>query len=219
MAIRIYGSKWHVYAGLAILNPFAKAQIQQYVQSVSELYKLMITRNRDAFRTRILEAGKFVFGGPDRYREPILLTDQIMEQFSLGSIPPKERKGNSHLSLLAMVDCWHRMGINPFDHLICQTPPFRLWLGITEYCFKNCEILEESMEAALTDQDIHVEDLSFYTAALGWAQCIQLGSFEGYNLRFQDTADFFQSRFDEGKRNSTAMINLITKKTAKVHGA
>ncbi|KAJ1982609.1 prephenate dehydrogenase (NADP(+)) [Dimargaris xerosporica] len=209
MAIRIYGSKWHVYAGLAILNPFAKAQIQQYVQSVSELYKLMITRNRDAFRTRILEAGKFVFGGPDRYREPILLTDQIMEQFSLGSIPPNERKGNSHLSLLAMVDCWYRMGINPFDHLICQTPPFRLWLGITEYCFKNREILEESMEAALTDQDIHVEDLS----------CIQLGSFEGYNLRFQDTAAFFQSRFDEGKSNSTAMINLITKKTTKVRRA
>ncbi|KAJ1652449.1 prephenate dehydrogenase (NADP(+)), partial [Dispira simplex] len=30
MALRIYGNKWHVYAGLAILNPFAQRQIKQY---------------------------------------------------------------------------------------------------------------------------------------------------------------------------------------------
>ncbi|KAJ1986547.1 prephenate dehydrogenase (NADP(+)) [Dimargaris cristalligena] len=213
MAMRIYGSKWHVYAGLAILNPFAKAQINQYVQSVVELYKMMILGHKDAFRRRIHEAREFVFGGPSKDRSPILLNDQIMDKFSLGNIPKQARKPNSHLSLLAMVDCWHKMGINPFDHLICQTPPFRLWLGIVEFCFRNSEILEESIETAINDKEVHAEDLSFFSMTQGWAQCIQSGSFVGYQLRFQETAQFFESRLDEAKVNSTEMIKLITQKT------
>ena len=42
VTLRIYSNKWHVYAGLAILNPQAKAQIAQYADSVTELFKLML---------------------------------------------------------------------------------------------------------------------------------------------------------------------------------
>ena len=29
---------------------------------------------------------------------------------------------NNHLSLLAIVDCWWKLGIVPYDHMICSTP-------------------------------------------------------------------------------------------------
>lgn len=54
-AFRIYGNKWHVYAGLAIMNPCAKEQVLQYAQSVTELFQLIITEQKMAFKQRVHE--------------------------------------------------------------------------------------------------------------------------------------------------------------------
>ena len=40
--LRIYSNQWHVYAGLAILNPAARTQIDQFTKSVMELFKLVL---------------------------------------------------------------------------------------------------------------------------------------------------------------------------------
>ena len=50
---RIYANKWHVYAGLAILNPSARKQIGQYAASVTALFKLMLEKDHEGLRTRI----------------------------------------------------------------------------------------------------------------------------------------------------------------------
>ncbi|KAJ3258094.1 prephenate dehydrogenase (NADP(+)) [Boothiomyces macroporosus] len=189
MALRIYGNKWHVYAGLVLLNPYAFGQVQQYAQSVSELFKLMIQEKEKEFRER---ARDFVFQGFDRH--PILLSDSLLDQFSLSAVPKTERKPNSHLSLLAIVDCWEKLGIRPYDHLICQTPPFRLLLGIAEYLFRNEEFLEEAIHAALFVRDIRADDCEFYTSAKGWVECIELASMEAYQKRFESTSKFFRDR-------------------------
>jgi prephenate dehydrogenase (NADP+) len=57
LTLRIYSQKWHVYAGLAILNPYAKEQIRQYAQSVTDLYKLMLGGHRQELEKRIKKAG------------------------------------------------------------------------------------------------------------------------------------------------------------------
>jgi prephenate dehydrogenase (NADP+) len=59
MTLRIYGSKWHVYAGLAIMNPSARKQIGQYAKSVSDLFKLMIQQRADEFKQRVLEVHSY----------------------------------------------------------------------------------------------------------------------------------------------------------------
>lgn len=59
IALRIYGSKWHVYAGLVLLNPFAYEQVHQYAQSVSSLFKLMIQEKEKEFRSRVYKVGYF----------------------------------------------------------------------------------------------------------------------------------------------------------------
>lgn len=130
LTLRIYSNKWHVYAGLAILNPSAKRQIRQYAESVTELFKLMLGGHRKELTDRIHAARVAVFGKA-RKDEELLLRDDLLDRFSLGE-KPAERVKNNHLSLLAMVDCWWKLGIVPYDHMICSTPLFRLWLGITE---------------------------------------------------------------------------------------
>ena len=75
------------------------------------------------------------------------------------------------------------------------------------------ELLKESVETALNDRYTRAEDLVFYSAVTGWGSCIQLGSFDGYRERFEETAAFFKDRLVEGKDLSTQMINEIARKT------
>lgn len=120
ITLRIYSNKWHVYAGLAILNPAAKRQIRQYAESVTELFKLMLGGHRTELEKRVKTAGAAVFS-KDARDQDLLLQDDVLDQFSL-SQKPQERMPNNHLSLLAIVDCWWKLGIVPYDHMICSTP-------------------------------------------------------------------------------------------------
>jgi len=212
MALRIYSNKWHVYAGLAMMNPSAKRQIKQYAQSATDLFKLMIQERKEEFVNRVRTAQRNVFS---QAKQPVLLSDDILAMFGLSIIPKDRRRPNSHLSLMAMADCWCRLGIHPYDHMICQTPVFRLLLGITEYLFHNEEMLENSIQAALYDKNLRVDDLEFCTAVRGWVQCIESNDMEGYRMKFEDTASFFEDRLTEANRVSSQLIAQIQKKTVK----
>jgi prephenate dehydrogenase (NADP+) len=203
--LRIFSYKAHVYAGLAILNPYAREQVKRYAKSESELFKLMIKEEGDAFRDRLYRARDFVF---HESRKPIMLNDKVMKEFSL-SQNPDLRKPNSHLSILSMVDAWYHLGVNPYDNLICQTPPFRLRLGIAEYLFKNEELLEESIETALYDKTIRGDDLEFHSAVREWSAIIGYGDMEGYKKHFNEVQSFFKDRLEEGKTQSAELIRRL----------
>ncbi|WP_207428182.1 prephenate dehydrogenase [Pedobacter sp. SYSU D00535] len=204
--LRIFSYKAHVYAGLAILNPFARKQVRQYAKSESELFKMMICEQESNFRKRILAAKAFVFHGE---REFITLEDEAMKDFKMAEESGSYRP-NSHLSLLAMVDAWHQLKVNPYDNLICQTPPFRLRLGIAEYLFKNEELLEETIRTALYDKSIRADDLEFHSAVREWASIIEYGDMEGYLSHFNQVKDFFADRLQEGARQSARLIEKLS---------
>jgi prephenate dehydrogenase (NADP+) len=206
MGLRIYEGKSHVYAGLALLNPFARDQVRQYAQSESDLFKMMIQEDEGGLRERMKRARDFVF---ENGNNPILLDDNIMGEFNLG-IPSEQRKPNSHLSLLAMVDAWNQMSINPYDNMICQTPPFRLRLGIAEYLFRNPELLEETLHTAIYDKEIRGDDLEFHSAVREWASIIGHQDMAGYKQQFKDTRDFFVDRLPEAKQKSTELIKRLS---------
>ncbi|WP_121196023.1 prephenate dehydrogenase [Mucilaginibacter gracilis] len=203
--LRIFSYKAHVYAGLAILNPYAKQQVKRYAVSESELFKLMIKEEEKDFRGRIYKARDFVF---HESTKPILLNDTVMREFSLAG-KPELRKHNSHLSLLSMVDAWYHLGVNPYDNLICQTPPFRLRLGIAEYLFKNEELLEESIEAALYDKTIRGDDLEFHSAVREWSSIIVYGDMKGYKEHFNQVKEFFGDRLEQGRIQSAELIRRL----------
>lgn len=206
MCLRIYGGKSHVYSGLAIHNPFAREQIRQYAKSESDLFGLMIQEDEQEFRERIYRARDSVFGRGD---SPILLDDRIMREFSLG-LPSSQRTPNSHLSSVSMVDAWSQAEVNPYDNLICQTPPFRLRLGIVEYLFRNPELLEESIQTALFDKKIRRDDLEFHTAVREWATIIGNRDVSGYHKQFADTRTFFQpEKLAEGMKRSKELIDRL----------
>src|SRR6201996_6347065 len=203
--LRIFSYKAHVYAGLAILNPYARQQVKRYAVSESELFKLMIKEEEKQFRDRLYRARDFVF---HESRKPVMLNDKVMKEFSLGQ-NHELQKPNSHLSILSMVDAWYHLGVNPYDNLICQTPPFRLRLGIAEYLFKNEELLEESIVTALYDKTIRGDDLEFHSAVREWSAIIGYGDMEGYKKHFNDTKAFFADRLEEGNRQSAELIRRL----------
>jgi prephenate dehydrogenase (NADP+) len=203
--LRIFSYKAHVYAGLAIMNPYARQQVKRYSVSESELFKLMIKEEEADFRARLYRARDFVF---HESRKPIMLNDNVMREFSL-SQKPELQKPNSHLSILSMVDAWYHLGVNPYDNLICQTPPFRLRLGIAEYLFKNDELLEESIKTALYDKTIRGDDLEFHSAVREWSAIIGYGDMEGYKKHFNEVQLFFKGRLEEGNKQSAELIRRL----------
>ncbi len=206
MCLRIYNGKSHVYAGLAIRNPFAREQIRQYARSESDLFGLMIQEDEQEFRRRVNSAKEFVFNAKN---SQILLDDKVMGELSLG-IPSEQRTPNSHLSLLSMADAWYQAGINPYDNMICQTPPFRLRLGIAEYLFRSPELLEETIQTALYDRKMRRDDLEFHTAVREWATIITNGDVAGYHRQFGDTKNFFSDRIPEGMKKSGELIRRLS---------
>ena len=219
--LRIYSNKWHVYAGLAILNPSARRQIHQYAQSATELYKLMVQGRREELRRRVFAAREKVFKDFTEDRAPILLSESILDQFSLSKLSASEddeerqrkeqERANSHLAILAMVDCWAALGIHPFVHLdLAATPIFRMWIGVAEYLFRNESLLVGAINAAIDDVTYRADDTEFVVAARGWSQCVSFGNFSLYKERFEQTARFFEPRFAEAAKLGGQMIKAIS---------
>lgn len=214
--LRIYSQKWHVYAGLAILNPEAKKQIQQYANSVTEVYKLMLEGSLDALRARVHAARDKVFGPSNTWGSRPLLQPSLLESFSLGTPGPNDSpRPNNHLSLLAMVDCWAALDIIPYDHMICSTPLFRLRLGVTEHLFRDDDMLEETLKTAVSDLTYRSDDLEFTFAARAWAECVDIGHFQTYEQRFERTQKFFEPRFEQARVVGNQMMKKVLEDAVK----
>ncbi|KAH9167075.1 prephenate dehydrogenase [Lactarius sanguifluus] len=143
----IFSNKWHVYAGLVILNLLVRAQIKPYAQSTMDIFKLMPAADEHGLRKRMYEARGAVFGyakGP--VRRPILLLER-------------------------RVDCWVRLGHNPVKHLRAM-PIFRMWFGVAEYLFRSEGWLDTAIHAALYDVLHRYDDVEFVVASCGRSQCV-----------------------------------------------
>ena len=191
MSLRILNGESHVYSGLAMLNPHAKKRAQQYAESVTGLYALMATGRHGEFADRVMGASDYVFGTNGR---DIALPDDALEEYALGS-GMGVRKPNSHLSLLAMVDAWHKSEINPYDNEL-RTPPFNVRVGIAEYLFRHEGLLMESLKAATENIQMRGDDLAFVCAVRDWNSLIQYGgeaNVIAYHDKFADVEKYFRS--------------------------
>lgn len=242
ICLRIYAAKWHVYAGLALLNPAAKTQVTQFAQSCTDLFKLMVAEREEELKERVFAARKKVFGwekdeesntvfsrtGTKEERKPILMSDKLLDRFhmaarkatSAANSESGDHDGedatdahpppNSHLSLLAIVDCWSSLGINPYDHLdLAATPIFRIWIGVCEYLFRSPERLLQACHAAARDHSFRADDTEFVIASRGWAQAVQFGNFDSYQRRFEEARSFFEHRFQEAGAIGAEMLKVV----------
>lgn len=213
--LRIFANKWHVYAGLAITNPLAHAQVLQYLRLACEIFTLMMEGKKDELRARLLRARDWVFNN-GRDHEHLLLDDEILEQFLLSKQPPQGTAAppNSHLSLLAIVDSWHRLQLVPYDHMICLTPLFRIFLGVTEYLFCTPGLLDTCFDVAIADTSFRQDDMEFVIASRRWADIITRGDYRLYQDVFEDTQEFFRPMIADANRVGNEMIKTILAKVA-----
>ncbi|KOH00483.1 prephenate dehydrogenase (NADP(+)) [Saccharomyces eubayanus] len=211
ISLRIYSNKWHVYAGLAITNPSAHQQILQYATSSTELFTLMLDNKKQELTERLLQARKFVFG---KHTGLLLLDDTLLEKYSLSKNTVNDDTDskplpNSHLSLLAIVDSWYQLGINPYEHMICSTPLFRIFLGVSEYLFLTPGLLEQTIDAAIHDQSFRKDDLEFVISAREWSSIVSFSNFELYKKQFQAVQEFFEPMLPEANLIGNEMIKTI----------
>ncbi|GMM49424.1 prephenate dehydrogenase (NADP(+)) [Starmerella bacillaris] len=216
IALRIYSNSWHVYAGLAITNPQAHVQTVSYAKSVTDLLKLMISNKHEELRERLYAAKRFVFQKViDDPRHSLLLSDDLLGRFSLSNETDDHPKQNSHLSILAIADCWYHMKIIPYDHMICSTPLFRILLGITEFLFMTPNLLDNCIADSLSSYEYRGDDVEFVVAARSWSEAVQHGDFEAYRLMFEETQKFFKHMFPEASKIGNEMIKAINEYTAE----
>lgn len=211
ISLRIFSNKWHVYAGLAITNPSAHKQVMQYAQSVTELFTLMLEGKHAELKERIYKAKQYVFGHLGRDHK-LLLDDSLLQQFSLGIQPPGEATPNSHLSILAIVDSWHQLGIVPYDHMICSTPLFRIFLGVSEYLFCSPGLLDKALVDSIDARAFRPDDLEFTIAARTWSNIISFGDFNLYKREFEATQRFFEPMLAEANQLGNEMIKVLNGK-------
>ena len=90
-------------------------------------------------------------------------------------------------------------------------PPklFRLWLGITEYLYRNEELLNESIDTAIEDNTFRTDDLEFTFAARDWSERVNLGNMDGYREKFEKIQAYFAPRFAEANKVGNEMIKTI----------
>lgn len=206
LTLRIYSYKYHVYAGMAMMNPFAERDVRTYAEVENELFGLMLSEDDEAFRKIVYKARDQFFANQTG---PLMLNDNIMKNYSLSS--NADHKPNSHLSLISMAVTWAQIGSNPYGNLICQTPPFKLRVGMVEYLFRNEALLEESINAALYDKSIRKDDLAFHTAVQEWAHIVESKDLEGYRRHFEKTKNFLADRLDAGRSISSLLIERLNK--------
>ncbi|MBI2545959.1 prephenate dehydrogenase [Candidatus Woesearchaeota archaeon] len=203
--IRVLSGKPHVSGGIMMLNPRAKDQIDAYTTAVFDLFTLMITGQEAKFRETVDEAIEYVFR--QRQKNPLLLDDKVMGEYSLGNIPANERTPNSELSNLAEPVMYFRLKKNPFETQLCGTPISRIELGKMEYICRTPELKEEAFQAAFNDLTIREHDLQFVRAVLEWNTLVQNGDSEGFKQKFKETKAFFSDeQIAEANRVATDII-------------
>lgn len=204
LTLRIFSYKPHVYSGLAFENPYAVKDVRKFAEIENELFGLMITGNKEKLKKRIYETKEKVF--PTNKTQK-LIDDKLLQEFSFQ--PDKDYKPNSHLSLLTMACTWGDLNIDPYKNMVCQTPPFRLRVGLAEYLFHNDKLLEESLETAIEDKSNYIDDLAYHTAVFEWANILEIGDRSIYEKHFKATRDFLKDRLQEGREKSSVLLNRL----------
>jgi prephenate dehydrogenase (NADP+) len=204
LTLRIYSYKSHVYAGLAFQNPYAAKDVRTFAATQNDLFTFMISENKQKFESKVKKARDKVFL---QNQDEVLLNDALLEEFTLN--PGEYHVANSHLSLLSMLCTWDKLDSNPYKNMMCQTPPFRLRVGLVEYLCRNEDLFNETIETAVFDKSIRQDDLAYHTAVHEWANILQLGDEKAYSKHFDETKRFLAPRLQEGLELSSRLISKL----------
>lgn len=93
--------------------------------------------------------------------------------------------------------------------MICSTPLFRIFLGVSEFLFLSPDLLEKTIDAAIDDHSFRRDDLEFVVAAREWSSIVTFGNFDLYKRQFEDVQKFFEPMLPEANQIGNEMIKTI----------
>ncbi len=82
-------------------------------------------------------------------------------------------------------------------------------VGLAEHLFKNETLLEETIQTAIEDRSILVDDLAFHTAVHEWTNILELGDRKAYEKHFEATKRFLSDRLTEGREKSNLLFSKL----------
>lgn len=91
-----------------------------------------------------------------------------------------------------------------------------MWLGATEYLFRQPELLDDCIRFALDDETFRSDDLEFTFAARGWSDAVTNSDFNSYRLRFEKPRQYFAPRFPEAILLGNQMITTLLSRTRQL---
>lgn len=207
MMLRIYSGKAHVYADLAMLNPFSKRYVRQFHKSCEEILSLGLKKKHSALKNRIESIRKKTKWNP---RRTLILNDRALQRSQVLS-PESRIAPNSHLSLIATADTWQKLRVDPYHHLLFQTPVFSMRLGIVERFFCDEALLTAASQSYAENPSVIEQDKAYVAAAHRWSKNILNMNRKAYLQEFESVKDYFASQLEQGLAKSTVLIESLKK--------
>ncbi|KAF7353935.1 Prephenate dehydrogenase [Mycena venus] len=160
-ARKVYPWEQGTYTGGSIET----AKTDQFANSVTDLFKLMLESDVARFRERVVWAGSRVWVAgagrlsPNLKRKPILLSKDAPHGFSLGRTP------TSSVPVLPSPAEDARTNVG---HISRSGPRSRLF-GVAEHLFLSPIMVDGAIRFAMHDMWHRSDDLDFVVAARGWS--------------------------------------------------
>ncbi len=203
-ALRVLSGNVHVYASIAMLNPYAKKEIKNYSEFVAEIFHQMIQGDYETLK-RELDADREVFLKSER---PPILKREVIEQYALEGRPQMPMP-NSHLSLLPLPRTWSKSGVRPYEYRMLSTPMSDLLIGITEIVFTDDDLYNKTVRTAVFDRSFRRDDLEFCLQSSAWAAIINSESMQAYKSKFNSAKNSLNDRLSEAAQKTDRLIDVV----------
>lgn len=212
MALRLLSQNLDVYTGIAVENPEARRQVQEYIESLHGLMQFSI-RARDS-KTALSYLRGFA-GVPRDYlgRDKIREAEETLEVL-FGKKLDFQDHLNSQTSLIAKGITWTVLGITPSKNLAFKSPPYEILSLMTHAVFGRG--FETFLNNMVNNSETQEHDYVFSTSAAALGECISRVDEATYKGHLEQArAHFSQQQLVEARSTTDGLISKLAAIQAK----
>ena len=206
MTQRLLSQNLDVYSGIAVENPEARRQVQEYVASLHGLMQFSIrARDSEVAKSHLLGFARVPrdYLGRDKIRE----AEETLEAL-FGTKLNFEDHLNSQTSLIAKGITWTVLGIMPSENLAFKSPPYEILSLMTYAVFGRG--FETFIRNMIHNSETQEHDYVFSTSAAALAECITRGDEATYKAHLEEARSHFpQEQLVEARRVTDGLISKL----------
>lgn len=212
MTQRLLSQNLDVYTGIAVENPEARRQVEEYIETLHGLMQFSI-RARDS-KAALSHLRGFA-GVPRDYlgRDKIKEAEETLEAL-FGKKLDFEDNLNSQTSLIAKGITWTVLGINPSENLAFKSPPYEILSLMTHAVFGRG--FDTFLRNMVNNSETQAHDYVFSTSAAALGECISRADEATYKGHLEQARSHFpQQQLIEARSTTDGLISKLVKIQAK----